>query len=95
MVTSQVWRRLSITAAPRVPAATTRTGADHHHAAGRPPGTVTPPTGAWRLNVAVQVLFAFITTVVLGLEPEQSPLHPAKTEPASAVAVSVTVVLAG
>jgi len=53
---------------------------------------VTPPTGVGKLNVAVQTLLASTATVVLGFEPEQSPLQPAKTELPSGVAVSPTVV---
>ena len=44
------------------------------------------------LNVAVQVLSAFIVTEVGLLVPEQLPLHPAKTELAPAMAVSCTTV---
>ena len=45
------------------------------------------------LKVAVQVLGASMVMVVLGFEPEQSPLQPQKPELASAVAVRVTGVL--
>ena len=45
-----------------------------------------------KLNVEVAIVAEFMVTLHVPI-PEQAPLHPAKVEPAAAVAVSVTAVL--
>ena len=44
-----------------------------------------------KLNVEVAIMAEFMITLHVPI-PEQAPLHPAKVEPAAAVAVSVTAV---
>lgn len=46
------------------------------------------------LNTAMALLLASIVSVHIVLVPEQAPSHSAKTEPAFAVALRVTTVLA-
>jgi len=51
------------------PTAATKPRANHGHAAAeRASGTVTPPTGAAELNVAMQILSASTVTVAVRVE---------------------------
>ncbi|HLQ22814.1 MAG TPA: hypothetical protein VK132_06400 [Gemmatimonadales bacterium] len=65
--------------------------------------TVPPPTPSglalvtvsvnfWTANVAVAALAALIVTLQVGPDAESHPVQPVRTEPAAAVAVSVTTV---
>lgn len=49
----------------------------------------------WTANAAVTVLAALIVTLQVGPDAESHPVQPVRTEPAAAVAVSVTTVPVG